>query len=130
MSTTPVRSALPCSKVGMASGPPRRLTCTRPLPSLFTCSTKRTKISPKVVFFGTNTTALSVVSCAAAGSAAQSSTSRLSSFLIFTPFEVEACQRFVGGHDVAELLDEGLERREVLVVGKRGAAVRQQHRLE
>src|SRR6185503_17554304 len=126
MSTTPVRSALPCSKVGMASGPPRRLTCTRPLPSLFTCSTKRTKISPKVVLRGTNTTALSVVSCAAAGSAAQSSASRLSSFLIFPPFMVEPRQRFVGGHHVAELLNEGLERGEVLVVRQRRAAVGEQ----
>ena len=50
----------------MASGPPISLTCTRPLPSRFTCSTKRTKISPKVVLRGTNSTALSVVSCAAA----------------------------------------------------------------
>src|SRR5262245_23126932 len=101
----------------MASGPPRRLICTNPLPCLLVSSTKRTKISPKVVLRGTNTTALSVVSCAAAGSAAQSSANRLSSFFIFSPFdpfEVEARQRLVGRHHVAELLDERLQRGEVL----------------
>src|SRR4029077_15133900 len=111
MSTTPVRRALPCSNVGMASGPPRRLICTSPLPCLLVSSTKRTKISPKVVFFGTNTTAFNVVSCAMAGSAAQSAVqtvpNRLSSFVIFSSFEVKACQGLVGGHHVAELLDEG-----------------------
>src|SRR5688572_11997235 len=66
MSITPFFTALPCSKVGIASGPPTSLICTRPLPSLFACSTKRTKISPNVVLRGTNSTALSVVSCAAA----------------------------------------------------------------
>src|SRR2546427_796197 len=93
MSTTPVRSALPCSKVGIASGPPRRLICTSPLPSLFTWSTKRTKISPNVVLRGTKTTALSVVSCAAAGSAAdRNASSEMSRFI----FSSRLIKRFCG----------------------------------
>jgi len=34
MSTTPVCTALPTSKVGMALGPPMKLICATPLPSL------------------------------------------------------------------------------------------------
>ena len=36
MSTTPVRTALPTSKVGTAFGPPMKLSRSTPLPSSFT----------------------------------------------------------------------------------------------
>src|SRR2546428_103270 len=83
MSTTPLRMALPCSKVGIASGPPISLICTRPLPSAFARSTKRTKISPKVVLRGTNSTALSVVSWAAAAPAPPASKAHRNAFSAF-----------------------------------------------
>src|SRR5215210_7542158 len=100
MSTTPVRTALPTSKAGIALGPPMKLSCRLPLPSALSFCMKPCRFFTYCEFSTKALTTRSVVSwaCASIGhtaNAAASQTVVLMGLLLVEPRSVGAGYSFV-----------------------------------
>ncbi len=82
MSTTPVRTALPTSKGGIAFGPPMKLSCSTPLPSAFRLFIMGSRFFTYCVFSANALTTRSVTSCAWARAGTAAASARQMVFLM------------------------------------------------